>query len=392
MKTKVAVLFGGRSPEHEISIITGIQVLNALKKTNYEVIPIYIGKDGVWIKGDDSFSKPETFRNIEKAIKGRVRVFLPSDPNSHDLVEVYDSKKLFHSLYKEKIDIFFPTFHGRYGEDGSIQGLFEMAGVAYVGCNVQASAIGMDKIVSKKIAKCIGIPVLEDMWLSKEDWVDHKSSFIKEIEQKLKFPVFVKPARLGSSIGIKRVVDRKELVESIEVALFYDSKVMIERGLEKSKEINISLLGNYPYEVSACEQPVMSGDILTFTDKYMTKNGPSEGMATAKRIVPAPINNNTRQKIENYSKLFFAEIGGEGMARVDFLVTQNEKEIYFNEINTLPGSLAFYLWREVGVTFDKLVDKLIKLGFEKAKLKQNLITNFKSNVLTGFGSEQAVKF
>ena len=383
-KIAVGVLFGGRSPEHEVSIITGIQVLHALKKSKYDVLPIYITKEGQWVLGNESFFNPETFKDIQKAIQGQAEIFLPPDFKLSSLVSKTSHIGLFNSLKKLHVDVFFPAFHGRYGEDGAIQGVFEMAGIAYVGCDVEASAIGMDKVISKKIAESLGIPVLKSSWFLKPEWSKSATFSMAQVFKDLRFPLFVKPSRLGSSIGIKRVRTKKELNEAMNVAFFYDTKVMVEECLSDAKEVNISLMGNNPYEVSACEQPIASKKVLSFQDKYLSQKGPSKGMASAKRVVPAPIKKKTKSIIENFSKSFFAEIGGEGIARVDYLISDDEKQIYFNEINIMPGSVSFYLWKEVGVKFDKLVDKLIQLALKRKVEKDRLITTFSSNILEGF--------
>lgn len=390
-KIKVGVIFGGRSPEHEVSIITGIQVMEALNKDKYEVVPIYISKEGKWVRGDSSFLKPETYINLDK-IKGlKKTLVMSSDPNIKGLLSENNNISFSKSFASEGLDVVFPTFHGRYGEDGSIQGLFEMSGVPYVGCDVQASAIGMDKCVSKRVAQSVGAPVLNDEWVLSSQWNQDKNLIIDSLNRKLNFPVFVKPARLGSSIGLNKAHDKKELKEFLEIAFFYDTKVMVEESLEGAREVNISILGNNPYQVSVCEMPVSFGEILSFEDKYTSKKGPSKGMASAKRLIPAPIKESTRKKIEEYAKSFFAEIGGQGMARIDFLISNDESNIYLNEINTLPGSIAFYLWKEAGITFDELVDKLVNLAFERSEQKNKLISTFKSNILSGFKGTKGIK-
>jgi D-alanine-D-alanine ligase len=390
-KKKVAVLFGGRSPEHEVSIITGIQIMNALNKDKYDVLPVYISKDGKWICGDGTFLDPITFRDLDTAVKNKKIVVMSSDPGLKGLIEEPSGIGLAGSFKSKTIDIVFPAFHGRYGEDGSVQGLLEMSNIPYVGCDVQTSAIGMDKVVSKKVAKSIGIPVLNDCRLNKSAWESDKSEFLNKIKNSLKFPVFVKPARLGSSIGINKAKNVKELEDAVEVAFFYDTKVMVEESLENAREVNISILGNDPYEVSVCEMPVPSGEVLSFEDKYTSKKGVSKGMATSQRLIPAPVKDSTRRKIEEYARKFFSEIGGQGIARVDFLISRDEKQIYLNEINTLPGSVAYYLWKENGINFTELTDKLIDLGFERFEEKNKLITTFKSNILSGFSGTKEIK-
>ena len=390
-KIKVAVLFGGQSPEHEVSIITGIQVMNALDKSKYEVVPIYVTKDGRWVRGDNSFLLPATFKNLEAAVSRKQTIIFSSDPTKPGFVVESPRLSFSKAFLTEEIDVIFPAFHGRYGEDGAIQGLLEVSGIPYVGCDVQSSAIGMDKAVSKQVARAIGVSVLNDTWVISSVWVKDKKKALKDVKYKMDFPVFVKPAHLGSSIGITKARDIKELEDALDVAFFYDTKVVVEKSLENAKEVNISILGNNPYEVSVCEMPVSSGDVLSFEDKYITKGKASKGMASAQRLIPAPIKKETAKKIEDYANKFFAEIGGQGIARIDFLVSHDEKEIYFNEINTMPGSVAFYLWKEKGITFDKLVQKLIDLGMKRSEEKKKLITTFKSNILSGFSSTKRIK-
>lgn len=389
-KKRIAVLFGGRSPEHEISILTGIQIMNALDKDEYSVVPVYVTKDGRWIRGDETFLNPVTFKNLDLVTEKKKSLIMSSDPNIKGLIEEPRSMSINNAFKSEIIDIVFPAFHGRYGEDGAVQGLLELSNIPYVGCDVQTSAIGMDKIVSKRVATSIGIPVLKDVWININSWKD-KGPQLDIIENILKFPVFVKPARLGSSIGINKSKNRKELEDALDIAFFYDTKVMIEESLEDAHEVNISILGNDPYEVSVCEMPVSSSDILSFEDKYISKKGASKGMASAQRLIPAPIKDITRNKIEEYAKKFFSEIGGQGIARIDFLITKDEKQIYLNEINTLPGSVAFYLWKENGVSFPQLVEKMINLGLQRFDEKKMLISTFKSNVLSGFSGTKGIK-
>lgn len=395
MKLRVAVLFGGRAPEHEVSIITGIQVLHALKSvTSWEVLPIYVTKEGDWVKGDDSFFKPETFKNQEKAVQGKKKVYISHNHSDNKLL-TSTSNKPFSWLKGndgEKVDVFFPAFHGKYGEDGCVQGLFELADVAYVGCGVQASAIGMDKIISKRLAGSIGIPVLPGVLVDESEWFEGEKKVLKRITSELEFPMFVKPARLGSSIGIAKVNNKNELNESIKVAFHYDSRVVVEKGMENTREVNISLLGNHPpYQFSATELPISEGGVLLFEDKYLSTKGPSKGMASARREVPAPISKKTERKIKEYSEMFFKEIGGQGIARVDFFIDENEENIYFNEINTMPGSVAFFLWKEAGLDFGGLVKKLVELALERKKNGSKKVTIFESNILEGFNEGLATK-
>lgn len=383
MSRTVAVMFGGRAPEHEVSIITGIQVMHALLAAGYEVLPLYITKEGKWVLGDSSYFDPKTFRDQGRAVEKKVGVTLPANPEAV-MHEVPGKFSLVKTLREYEVDVFFPCFHGRYGEDGSVQGLLEMAGVAYTGCGVEASAIGMDKVVSKRVAESVGIPVLRDNWANKGEWEDW-GRLSEQVMKGLNYPVFVKPARLGSSIGIKKVKDEKQLKEAMEVAFCYDEKVMVEQGVERAMEVNISLIGNNPYQCSATERPLGGEEMLSFEDKYIAKKGRvSKGMATAKREVPAKIKRMTEEKIREYARRFFAEIDGSGICRIDFLVSRNEREIYFNEINTLPGSIAFYLWKAKGMPIDKLVARLVELAEERKERRGEVVCTFASNILAGF--------
>jgi D-alanine-D-alanine ligase len=385
MKKRVAVLFGGKAPEHEVSIITGIQILHGLRGAGHEALAVYVSKEGKWVLGDESFWDPKNYSDLGELVKKARRGYLGLVPGGSGLV-VEGRSVLFKREEGIGVDVFFPAFHGRYGEDGSIQGLFELANVAYVGCNVQASAVGMDKQLSKRVAESIGVPVLKSNWIGKEDSGDVRKLADRAMEG-LKYPVYVKPARLGSSIGITRAENEKELSEAIEVAFCYDTKAMVEQGLDDAVEVNISLLGNNPYEVSATETPVASGRTLSFEDKYISKEGgASKGMATARRIVPAKIKEGIRRKVEGYGRKFFAEIDGCGICRIDFLVSKDEGRVYFNEINTLPGSIAFYLWKEKGIAMSALTDRLVELAIERKKQKEGLIASFESNILEGYGS------
>lgn len=389
--SKVVVLFGGRAPEHEVSIITGIQVLNALVGAGFSAIPVYVSKDGRWYLGDKSFFDIKTFADQKSATFKRKQIQLLHEPGDANLIEKPSQSWFFKIFKKLEVDVFFPCFHGRYGEDGSIQGLLELADVAYVGCGVQASAIGMDKVVSKRIAKSIGIPTLRDNWAVKSDWQKNKKEVLNKLLEGLQFPVFVKPVRLGSSIGVSRVSNRKELIEALKVAFFYDTKVMVEEDLKNSREVNVSLLGNNPYECSVTEELLSSGEMLSFEDKYITKDGRSKGMASTRRVVPAKIKKVTEDKLKRFACDFFAEIDGSGICRVDFLISSDEKEIYFNEVNTIPGSLAFYLWKHKSVNFSSLVRRLINLAIERKREKDQLVTTFDSNILEDFDEAKASK-
>ncbi len=354
-KLNIVVLYGGRSVEHEVSVITGLQVMHNLDKDKYNVIPIYVTKDGRFIKGNNNFLKAEFYKNLDQIDSPLVHL-----RGGTMITDKYLLKK------QEKIDCAVLAFHGTYGEDGCVQGLLEMAGIPYTGCGVTASAIGMDKLIQKMLFGSVGIPVLQ--------------SLISNFQ----YPVFVKPANGGSSIGITKARNAKELKDAIEVAKAYDNRIVVEESAEGFSEINISVLGNGSNLItSVCEQPIASKEVLTYDDKY--KSG-GKGMAGAKRVIPALIKPATAAKIAEYAKRAFEAIDGSGLARVDFLVSPDEKTIYINEINTLPGSFAFYLWEKTNLPFPKLLDKLIELGKQRFEERNSRITTFSSNILANLGN------
>lgn len=367
---KVAVWYGGVSPEHEVAIISAVQVMKALKTAGVSVVPVYVAKDGRWVVGDDNFLDVKIYKNLERVLKMGKEVVFPANRNYVMLTKQWWG----FGGNNDEVDVVFPVFHGRNGEDGTIQGLLEMANVPYVGCGVTASSVGMDKLIAKTVAKDLGFAVANGQLLLKGE----------KLDEKLKYPMFVKPANLGSSIGVTRVENKKELKEALEVGFCYDSRVLIEEAIDLEKEVNISVMGgNGRYEVSVTEQPMTKSELLSFEDKYLGQSK-TKGMASAKRVIPAMISDQQKKKIENMAKSYFRMIGGNGLARIDFMVDK-KGEIYFNEINTIPGSLAFYLWDKSGYPFPKLVTKLLELAVEDWQEKQKRVTTFESNILAGFG-------
>lgn len=371
-RMNVMVVYGGVSPEHDVAIVTALQVMKALKKVGFEVMPVYISKEGNWYLGDGNFLKPEAYRENKTLLKKGKKVVWSADPN----LGLMEKNWWGFGITVKQPDVVFPVIHGHGGEDGSLQGLLEMGGIPYVGCSVTASAIKIDKYIAKKIAKTCGLSVLNDILIIKGE----KMSSIEK--KKIKFPVMVKPVGLGSSIGLTRVNNQKELDDALEVAFCYDRRVIIEEALDDFSEVNISVLGNNPYQCSMTEEPKSSGKTLSFADKYEGQKK-SSGMAGSRRLIPAKQKMEIIKEIEKGAVNFFRAIDGKGIARVDFLVSK-EGKVYFNEINTMPGSLAFYLWEASGVSFEKLVSRLVMLALEEKRGKDSLIKTFGSNILEGF--------
>jgi len=373
----ILVVYGGVSPEHEVAVITAVQAMNALKEEGFGVIPVYISKEGFWYKGDNRYLDPRFYKDLEKVKKAGTSFIIPANRDIHSLSRGW----LGFSAVEESFDVVFPVFHGQNGEDGTIQGLLEMANIPYVCGGTLTGSAGMDKFVTKRIAESIGINVTKDFLITKGTY-NKKTS--QEKAKDLGYPVYVKPANLGSSIGITRVKNASDLSDAIEVAFHYDDRILIEKAVDLEKEINISVLGNNPYEVSITEQPIASGDLLSFEDKYVSNAKKTHGMASLKRLIPAQISKDETKQIQNWAKDIFGAINGKGLARVDFMMDKKGK-IYFNEINTIPGALAFFLWEKAGYPFGKLVAKLVDLAIESWKLKQKKTTVFKSNILAGLG-------
>lgn len=362
---RVMLIYGGISPEHEVSVVSGLQVGKALRKCGYEVMEVYITKDGEWLLNNKTGFDIKTLVDKTKIIKDSKKLAITTDRDSPVWV-----RGLFgYSPLENQPDVVFPVIHGRGGEDGTLQGLFELVDLPYVGCGVTASGIKIDKYLGKRLAEFLGIAVTKDWLFTKGE---------KIIVEKVKLPAFVKPVGLGSSIAVQRVETKKTLIEAIEVAFCYDRRVMVEEAIEMPKEVNISVLGNEKLEVSVTEQPVSSGDLLSFDDKYM--NSKAGGMAGSKRLMPADIGDEKIKKIENYAKSFYRLIGGKGIARIDFILDSRGK-IYFNEINTMPGSLAFFLWEKTGKPFEKLVSQLVELALDEKMSKGKLVSKFEVNLL-----------
>jgi len=382
-KIKVAIVFGSRSVEHEVSIVTAMQVFENINHEKYDVIPVYIDKKGRWLV-DKKLQKLENFRTLKLGVKAPEYVFGASPS-----VKALLPKSAFKFLQKIKADIYFPVVHGTFGEEGTIQGLFEMADVPYVGSGVTGSAVGMDKIIQKSVFKDNGIPVVKYIWFLKNEWQDNKVKIIEKIEKTLGYPVFVKPANLGSSVAINKAGGLKELENAIEIASNFDRRIIVEEGKEGIIEINCSVIGNDELTASVCEQPVNDKQMLTYEDKYL-RGDKTKGIVGLSRLIPAPISEELTKKIQETAKKAFWAIDAAGIARVDFMVRPDTEDFWITEINTLPGSLSFYLWEKSGVSFSGLIDRLINLGFERYQERQLLTFSYDSDLITKTSSDSKI--
>lgn len=305
-------------------------------------------------------------------------------------------KGLFQSYVVAKLDVVLPALHGTNCEDGTFQGIMEFCGIPYTGCNTLASANGMDKITMKMILKECGIPVVDYCWFSDKEWDDKKDVTVANVESKLGYPVIVKPANSGSSVGIRAAHNREELLDAVDYAISFTNRVIIEKYVQKLKEVNCAVLGNY-YECtpSVCEVPVRSGEILSYQDKYMSGGKQSQGMRSTQREIPANLPDESTAFIQQAACDTFRALDCDGVARIDFIIDEATGDIYVNEINTIPGSLSYYLWEYSGINFSELIDKLIEIAFRRKQDFGFKAVNYGGNIFaakSAGGSKTGGKF
>ncbi|MFR9504381.1 MAG: D-alanine--D-alanine ligase family protein [Rikenellaceae bacterium] len=396
MKINVGVVFGGRSVENEISVITANQVINAINNEKYNVIPIYISKSGKWYSGP-ALLDLERYRDMDKLFKECDEVHIRPIFGDNKLYR--NTKKLFQSDVVSEIDVILPALHGTNCEDGTFQGVIEFAGIPYAGCNTLASANGMDKITMKMILKECGIPVVDYVWFTDKEWFDATEKTIDKIESTLSYPVIVKPANSGSSIGIRAAHTREELEEAVLYAISFTTRIIVEKFVSNLKEANCSVMGDYHNcEASVCEVPVRNGEILSYEDKYMgggSKGKQSQGMHSTVREIPARLTEETTEFIRKCGRETFKALSCDGVARIDFIIDQDSNEVCVNEINTIPGSLSFYLWEYSGVDFPTLVDRIINIAFQRQRELNNKVVDYGSNIFaatTSCGGKAGSKF
>ena len=389
MKLKLAVLFGGKSTEHEISIISTIQAIGHINRDKYDIIPVYITKNNDFYVGE-FIDKIEEYTHIPQLLAKSTQVVWIKDGDKVSLFR-YPMKKFGNNVITQ-VDIAFPIVHGTNVEDGTLQGYLATLGLPVVGCDVLSSAVGMNKYVMKTVFKDNGVPVLDCKCYSWKDYED-VDGLVAKIEKEFTYPVIIKPLNLGSSIGIKKANDRDGLLEALDLGFEFSKKILVERAITNLKEINCSVIGDYESaKASECEEPVNSDDILSFEDKYIggakggakgAKTGGSKGMASLKRKIPAEISDEMRDKIRKMAVDAFTCLGCSGVSRIDFMIDQSTNEVYLNEINTIPGSLSFYLWEPLGVKYTDLLDEMIELALKADRESHKVVYSFETNVLEG---------
>lgn len=379
MKTRIAVLFGGKSVEHEVSVISGIQAIMSMNTDKYDITPVYLTKKNEMYVGED-IGKIESYKDIPALLSRSQRVILINE-DGHVMLQPYPVK-LFGKKGTE-IDLAFPIVHGTNVEDGALQGYLKTIGIPFVGCDVTASALGMDKYASKVVLKENGVPVLDGYCFTTSDYAD-LDGILNRVEETIGYPVIVKPVNLGSSVGISVAKDRAELTHSIDDAFLYARKIIIEHAITKLREINCSVLGDENDAIaSECEEPLHTKDILSYEDKYVShaKDGGSKGMASVSRKIPAELSAEKREEVQKLAVKCFQKLGCNGVARIDFMIDEENGQLYFNEINTIPGSLAFYLWDPVGVPYAELLDRMIALALKRVREEESITFSFDTNIL-----------
>lgn len=380
MKPVIGVFFGGGSVEHEVSVISGLQAMNNIDKNKYDPIPVYITREGNFYTGDAA-SRIEEYSNIPELLKKCTRVIPVASDGQADLIK-YPPKK-FGKAVVATIDCALPVVHGTNVEDGALQGMFRTIGIPFAGCDVLASACGMDKYVMKALFRLAGLPVLDAVRFSEQSWRSQPDTVLADSESKLGYPVIIKPVDLGSSVGIKIASDRDSLSSALDEAFRFSDAALVEKAVVNPREINCAVLGDgTDLRISECEEPVSAGDILSYEDKYVSGGKSSKGMSSAKRIIPAPIPESMYEQIRQYAADAFRALGCSGVARIDFLLDGDR--IYVNEINTIPGSLAFYLFEPSGLKYPELLDELIRIALARERRRARRSLSIETGILKNY--------
>ena len=394
MRIRVGMFFGGKSVEHEVSVISAAQAAAAMDAEKYQVIPIYIGKNNEMYTGPDLL-KTVCYRDLPALLARSRRVALVRDKGKVYLLRY--PAKWFASPVIAQLDLAFPVVHGTNGEDGSLQGLFQLLGLPYVGSDVGASASGMDKWITKCLLQGAGLPVLPGHCFQASAYFADADRVIRQLEEFHPYPLMVKPANLGSSVGISPAHDREELTDSIELASSFADRLLVEPMLVGMREINCAVMGDMDgTEASACEEPLSTGEILSYQDKYQSGDGKkaaiagtggkagAKGMESALRKLPAELDKDKEDEIRALAQDAFSALNCSGVARVDFLLDRDAGDkVYVNEVNTIPGSLSFYLWEAAGKPFSQLMDELVRLAMKRNRLHGKLIWSNEVNLLAG---------
>ena len=376
----IGVIFGGTSVEHEVSIITAQQAIaQFMGMHKYKIVPIYISKQNRWYTGS-YLLEVEHFKDLKKIIAESTRVQLVK--GDRNAILIADPIKKFHESFVDYIDVAFPIIHGTGGEDGSLQGLLEHLDIPYVGCNVLSAALTMDKIASKLFLQSSGIRVVEGEWFYAHHWLSYANDIIDDLESKLKYPMIVKPADIGSSVGVKPAKNRSELIEAIDFARYFSPRILVEKMLVGMREINISVLGDSEkLELTVCEEPMTTSEFLTYEDKYVNESS-TKGMSASKRQIPANLAPDIKREIERMAAEAFIALDCAGVTRIDFMIEKSTQLPYINEFNTIPGSLSFYLWEASGKKFNQMLEDMIEAAYRGYRRKLSITRSNDINILS----------
>lgn len=363
MKKRLAVLFGGITVEHEVSIITGVQLMKQAV-ANYHVIPVYIDKAGKWWTGQ-SLLDAEYYKTQDLfAPKGVTPFSLSLNPDTNP------------------IDAAILCFHGQYGEAGKVQGILEAANIPHQGPGLTSAALCFDKIHLRQVLAAEGISQPKYVWFTQDEWTNDSKKVLEKISSSLTYPIFVKPANGGSTIGIQKVSEAGKTSQAIQETLKFDTRILVEQGITDCIEINVSVLGKPgDAQTSVPEQPISHDEFLSYADKYERGGGKKSGMASATRRIPAPISSDTTKKLQDLAKKVFHVLGCSGVIRIDFFVDPSTDTFYVIEPNTIPGSMSFYLWEASGLSYPKLIDTLVEIAEARSKTHESLIQSYESNIL-----------
>lgn len=383
MKKTIGVFFGSRNPEHDVSIITGQLIISGLKGLGYTVIPVYIDKKGAWYIGEQ-YGQMSHFTSGSGASRHDAEWYLDMEASRGKMV--FKQKGFVGKTVT--IDVAFPAFHGQNGEDGTFQGLCEMVNIPYVGCDVPASAVTMDKVMTKQLYQSAHIPTTDFIFFSKEEWKNNKSTILVDIDTKLQLPVIVKPARLGSSIGISKARTKQDLEFAVDVACHYDTKVIVEVCIENLMDVTCCVIGNDTLTPSKLQESVFGDDVFSYENKYLDDGGAQLGKSKNNIIIPARLDEGTTKKIQETALTAYKLVGCSGIARVDFLYDKQTKKFYANEINTLPGTIYHHLWKASGVELPELLTRLVRFAEEKYEEKEKITHVFQSDILKHAGSSK----
>ena len=385
MKIQIGLFFGGNSVEHEVAVISALQAFGRFDREKYDVLPIYISRNSEFYTGEAA-GRIEEYRDLKALMAKCTQVFPVRLGDRAALLEqgAFGWKKKPYAV----LDVAFPMVHGTNVEDGALQGFFRTLGIPFAGCDVAASALGMDKYAQKLLYRSAGLPVLSALRLGAED---DREAFCPRAEEQMGYPMIVKPLDLGSSVGIRLAHDRAELLEALDYAFSFAPEVLVEKAVQHLRELNCAVLGDREAaRASEVEEPIMGDEFLSYEDKYGSgggkggKTGGSKGMQGLKRLLPAPVSPELREKIRTAAVTAFRVLGCSGVARIDFLMDGETGEFWVNEINTNPGSLSFYLWEPVGLPYARLLDALVDLALKRERLRGVYHREIETGILAGF--------